>query len=84
MNDAGESAQRARAAAVTILDHGYGRPSNAVVIEMAAQMPSPERRAVLELFLRNIEERAALKSGRPKPNGGWPNWWAYPTARHSF
>ena len=56
MNDAASPPNARVAAAVALLDRGYGQPSSAVVIEMASQMDSPERQAFLDSFIRDLEQ----------------------------
>lgn len=59
MTDAASPPNARVAAAVALLDRGYGRPSNAVVIENAQEMTSEEREALLKSLTDAMDEHAA-------------------------
>jgi hypothetical protein len=54
------------AAAVALLDRGYGRPSTAVFVEMTAQTSSADREALLTTVVTSMDEMAASTKAAEK------------------
>jgi hypothetical protein len=54
------------AAAVALLDRGYGRPSTAVFVEMTSQVSSADREALLASVAAAMDEMAATTKAAQK------------------
>jgi hypothetical protein len=54
------------AAAVALLDRGYGRPSTAVFVEMTPQVSSADREALLSTVVTAMDETAASTKAAEK------------------
>ena len=54
------------AAAVALLDRGYGRPSTAVFVEMTPQTSSADREALLSTVVAAMDEMAASAKATEK------------------
>jgi Lipoprotein amino terminal region len=66
MSDSASPPNSRVAAAVALLDRGYGRPSTAVFVEMTQQVSSTDREALLTTVVTAMDEMAASTKAAEK------------------
>jgi hypothetical protein len=66
MSNTASPANSRVAAAVALLDRGYGRPSTAVFVEMTSQVSSADREALLGRVVAAMDEMAASTKAAEK------------------
>jgi hypothetical protein len=66
MSDSASPPNSRVAAAVALLDRGYGRPSTAVFVQMTPQISSADREALLTTLVTAMDEMAASAKAAEK------------------